>query len=179
MLNSPTEYSSGWRARIYLMIPKVLHYCFGMSRDFGRKPWSLVHYVCLRSAVERLRPEKVLLYFEYEPTGPWWKLSRELVTLVPVKAPRRIFGNPVIHSAHRSDIVRLERLLEIGGIYLDADVFVHRDFDDLLHAPHCARKGRVRSTIRPLQRCNLVRAGSAFFAQVVRGVSDLPWKELE
>ena len=115
------------------MIPKVLHYCFGMARDFGEKPWSLVHYVCLRSAVERLRPEKVLFYFEYEPTGPWWNLTREMVTPVAVKAPREIFGIPVIHPAHRSDIVRLERLLEAGGIYLDADVFVQRDFDNLLH----------------------------------------------
>jgi hypothetical protein len=115
------------------MIPKVLHYCFGMARDFGEKPWSLVHYVCLRSAVERLRPEKVLFYFEYEPTGPWWNLTREMVTPVAVKAPREIFGIPVIHPAHRSDIVRLERLLEVGGIYLDADVFVQRDFDNLLH----------------------------------------------
>ena len=115
------------------MIPKVLHYCFGMTRDFGGKPWSLVHYACLRSAVERLRPEKVFLYFEYEPTGPWWNLTREMVTPVAVKAPRAIFGNPVNHPAHRADIVRLEKLLEVGGIYLDADVFVHRDFDDLLH----------------------------------------------
>jgi hypothetical protein len=34
------------------MIPRILHLCFGMSPDFGGKPWSLVHHVCLSSALE-------------------------------------------------------------------------------------------------------------------------------
>jgi hypothetical protein len=114
------------------MIPKTLHYVFGMASDAGGKPWSLVHYACLKSAVERIRPEDVYFYCEYEPKGPWWELTRKLVDLERIKAPREIFGNPVIHPAHRADVVRLERLISRGGIYLDADVFVHQSFDDLL-----------------------------------------------
>jgi hypothetical protein len=113
-------------------IPKILHYIFGMERDFGGKPWSLVHHVCLKSAIERLRPAEVFFYYEFEPRGPWWKLSRELVTSVIIKAPREIFGKPLVHFAHRSDVVRLQKLIDHGGIYLDADVIVHRNFDDLL-----------------------------------------------
>jgi len=114
------------------MIPKVLHYCFGMSPDFGGKPWSLIHYACLRSAVERIRPTDTFFYCEYEPTGPWWELTRRMVTVEKITAPREIFGNPLLHVAHRADVVRLEKLLSVGGIYLDADVFIHRDFDALL-----------------------------------------------
>ena len=114
------------------MIPRILHYCFGMSRDFGGRPWSLVHYVCLKSAVDRLRPVRVNFYCQYEPKGRWWSRTRDLVSVVPIKAPRTIYGNPVLHYAHRADITRLEKLIEYGGIYLDADVFVHRSFDDLL-----------------------------------------------
>jgi hypothetical protein len=113
-------------------IPKILHYTFGMARDFGGKPWSLVHYVCLKSAIERIRPEKTFLYYEFEPSGPWWELTRGLITPVKIEAPRQIFGRPLAHVAHRSDIVRLQKLIEHGGIYLDADVFVQRHFDDLL-----------------------------------------------
>ena len=32
-----------------------------------------------------------------------------------------IFGHPLIHFAHRADVVRLEKLLCIDGIYLDCD----------------------------------------------------------
>jgi Glycosyltransferase sugar-binding region containing DXD motif len=113
-------------------IPKILHYIFGMQRNFGGMPWSLVHHACLKSAIERLRPDGAFFYYEFEPTGPWWKLSRELVTPVAIKAPREIFGRPLAHFAHRSDVVRLQKLIEHGGIYLDADVIVHRNFDDLL-----------------------------------------------
>ena len=114
-------------------VPKILHYTFGMASDFGGKPWSLVHYACLKSAVKRITPDQVFLYCEFEPSGPWWELSRELITLVRIEAPREIFGRPLAHVAHRSDVVRLQKLIEHGGIYLDADVLVQRDFDDLLN----------------------------------------------
>ena len=114
------------------MIPRILHYCFGMSRNFGGRPWSLMHYVCLKSAVAHLAPDRVNFYCQYEPRGPWWLLTREMVNIVPIKAPRSVYGNPVRHYAHRADVMRLEKLIEFGGIYLDADVFVHRGFDDLL-----------------------------------------------
>lgn len=112
------------------MIPKIIHFCFGMS-PWGR-PWSLSHHACVKSAVERIKPTTTFFYCEYEPKGPWWRLTREMVTLVKIKAPRTIFSKPLLHPAHRADVVRLEKLLEVGGIYLDCDVFVHRDFDDLL-----------------------------------------------
>ncbi|HEY1877239.1 MAG TPA: glycosyltransferase [Rhizomicrobium sp.] len=113
-------------------IPKILHYTFGMAPDFGGKPWSLVHYVCLKSAVERIRPEKVHFYCQFEPSTPWWDLSRDLLNVVKIAAPREIFGRPLKHVAHQSDVVRLQRLIAEGGIYLDADVLVQRCFDDLL-----------------------------------------------
>jgi hypothetical protein len=114
-------------------IPKILHYTFGLAQDFGGKPWSLVHHVCLKSAIERIRPERVYLYYEFEPRGAWWALSRDLVTPVRIKAPREIFGKTVGHVAHRADVVRLQKLIEHGGIYLDSDVLVQCSFDDLLN----------------------------------------------
>jgi len=111
-------------------IPRILHYCFGMGT--GAPPWSLVHYVCLRSAIAHIRPREVRFYYHYEPQGPWWDLAKPLITLHRIEPPTEIFGNPVIHPAHRADIVRLEALLESGGIYLDLDVLVRRDFEELL-----------------------------------------------
>jgi hypothetical protein len=113
-------------------IPKILHYCFGMKADFGGKPWSLMHYVCVASAIRHLKPEAVHFYYEYEPSGPWWDLTKPLVTPVKIEAPREIFGRPVSHPAHRAGVVRLQKLIEHGGIYLDADALVQRSFDDLL-----------------------------------------------
>jgi Glycosyltransferase sugar-binding region containing DXD motif len=136
------------------MIPKILHYIFGMSPDYGGKPWSLVHYACIKSAIERIQPEEVFFYYEYEPTGPWWELTRGMVTLEKIVAPLEIFGNPLLHVAHRADVVRLEKLLSKGGIYLDGDVFVHRAFDDLLAHRTVLGEQRVNGGVEGL--CNAV-----------------------
>jgi hypothetical protein len=145
------------------LIPKTLHYCFGMSSDFGGKPWSLVHYACLKSAVERLQPNDVFFYCEHEPRGPWWELTRPMVTVQKIVAPREVFGNPLLHGAHRADVVRLEKLIASGGIYLDADVFVHRSFDSLLDHPAVLGEERVDGAVVGL--CNaiiLAEAGAQF-----------------
>jgi Glycosyltransferase sugar-binding region containing DXD motif len=125
-----------------------------MSSDFGGKPWSLIHYACLRSAVERIRPTDVRFYCEFEPAGPWWELTRRMVTVHKISAPREIFGNPVLHGAHRADVVRLEKLLSHGGIYLDTDVFVHGPFDRLLE--HAAVLGEQRIDGKVVGLCNAV-----------------------
>jgi hypothetical protein len=113
------------------MIPKILHFCFGLSPKGG--DWGLTHYACVKSAIDRIKPEQAFLYFEFRPSGSFWELTTKIVECQQVTAPRSIFGNPLIHYAHRADVVRLEKLLSIGGIYLDCDVFVHRNFDDLLN----------------------------------------------
>lgn len=114
------------------MIPRLLHFCFGLKPDFGDKPWSLVHYACVRSAVERIAPDHAYFHYQYEPKGPWWELTRPYLTLRKTEAPEEVFGQKVIHVAHRADVLRMQVLLAEGGIYLDCDVFVHRSFDDLL-----------------------------------------------
>jgi hypothetical protein len=119
-------------ARRMARIPKTLHYCFGLAADFGGRPWSLVHHVCLKSAIEHIAPDAVRLYYHHEPSGPWWDVSRPLVDLVQVDLPDT--GSLPPGHAARTDRVKLERLIEHGGIYLDADVLVRRSFDPLLDA---------------------------------------------
>jgi hypothetical protein len=102
-------------------IPRTLHYCFGLTPDFGGRPWSLVHHACLRSAIAHIRPERVLFHYRHEPSGPWWDASRALV-------------EPVRIEGEASDAVsaRLAVLVDEGGIFLEPDVLVQRSFDPLL-----------------------------------------------
>lgn len=165
-------------------IPKILHYCFGMAEDFGGKPWSLSHHVCVASAVDRIKPDATFFYYEYEPRGPWWDLTKPLVTPVRITAPRRIFGRPVDHPAHRADVVRLEALLEKGGIYLDSDVFVHRAFDDLLsHATVLGTEGMGRTIYGTANAVILAEPEAPFLRRWYnhydnfRGSKDRYWSE--
>lgn len=44
-----------------------------------------------------------------------------------------IFGNPISRFAHKADILRLEALLQHGGIYLDLDVYTIRSYEPFMH----------------------------------------------
>jgi len=54
----------------------IIHFCFGMTPDFGGRPFSLSHYLAVRSAWEVLKPERMMLHCRYVPTGEWWERAR-------------------------------------------------------------------------------------------------------
>lgn len=127
-------------------IPKLLHFCFGMKEDFGNKPFGLAHYVCVKSAIEHIRPREAFVYHQYRPKSVWWDALLPSITAVEIQAPEKIFGNPISHPAHRADVVRLEKLIAHGGIYLDCDVVVQKSFDDLLDfSAVMGRQGRTEN----------------------------------
>lgn len=103
------------------MIPNILHFVFGMAPDFGGKPFSLCHYLSVRSAVELNKPVQAIFHYQYEPTGEWWDKAKPLLTLNIVAAPDSFMGQPLYHVAHKADVIRLQALKETGGIYLDLD----------------------------------------------------------
>jgi len=51
------------------MIPNIIHFIYGLKEDFGGIPFSLVHYLAIKSACEVNRPEQINFYFRYEPKG--------------------------------------------------------------------------------------------------------------
>jgi len=114
------------------MVPNILHFVFGMVPDFGGKPFSLVHYLSVKSAVELNKPSVAWLHYQYEPEGEWWQKAKPLLTLNKITAPESFMGQPLYHKAHKADVVRLQALKETGGIYLDLDTISVKPFTDLL-----------------------------------------------
>jgi len=115
------------------MIPNILHFVFGMAPDFGGKPFSLVHYLSVKSAVELNKPSAAFFHYQYEPEGEWWKKAKSLLTLNKIAAPDSFMGRPLFHVAHKADVVRLQGLKETGGIYLDLDTISVKPLTELLH----------------------------------------------
>ena len=115
------------------MIPNIFHFVFGMAADFGGKPFSLSHYLAIKSAVALNKPDAVYFHYEYEPSGEWWEKAKPLVQLKKMKAPESFMGKPLLHLAHKADIVRLLALKETGGIYLDLDTISVKPLTAFLH----------------------------------------------
>lgn len=134
--NITLDFSSGelvsYRSKIK-KIPNKLHFVFGLSEDFGGKPWSLCHYLAVKSAIELNKPEKAYFYYKFKPTGKWFEMIEDQLDLVQIDPPTEIFGRPLLHVAHQTGVIRLQVLIEEGGIYMDVDTISKKPFTDLLH----------------------------------------------
>lgn len=111
-----------------------------MTPDFGGRPFSLPHYLSVRSAWEVLKPDVMFMHCAHEPSGEWWELAKPMLHVHRVTPVSGIYGFPAAHPAHRADIVRLAALIAMGGIYLDTDVLVVRPFDELMAAEFTAAR---------------------------------------
>lgn len=114
------------------MIPNIFHFCFIIEEGSECLPFSLIHYLAIKSAYELNKPDIMYLYYKVEPKGEWWERSKKYLTLVNVDPPEEIFGNKIYHIAHKCDIIRLRVLIEHGGVYLDIDTICKKPFADLL-----------------------------------------------
>jgi len=112
------------------MIPNILHY---VHLSKGGREWRLHHFLSVKSAYIRSGVEKIYMWVDQEPQGQWWNQTKKLVELVYIEPPVEIFGKPITQQAHKSDVLRLQILIEHGGIYVDTDTIFVKSFTPLLN----------------------------------------------
>lgn len=124
------------------MIPRVAHFVFGLKEQ--REPFHFLHYLSVESCRRVLAPDTIFFHYMNMPWGPWWDLVEPHVTLqettlVPEVLAADYSGGAVPSSfryAHHADFIRLDVLIEHGGIYADIDnVFVRPFRSDLFDQP--------------------------------------------
>jgi hypothetical protein len=119
-------------------IPRRAHFVFGLKPQ--EVPFHPLHYVAIESCRRQLEPETIFFHYRYLPFGAFWDLARPHLTLVraglaqEVSAmrydPRRVPERYLY--AHHADFVRLDALLEHGGVYADIDTIFLRPYPDHL-----------------------------------------------
>ncbi len=114
------------------MIPKILHFVYGLAEDFGGKPFTFFHWAAIRSAMAVHPGWRVMFWYAHLPDTPYFEDLADEMELMRIDAPEEIFGRPLLHVAHKADVVRLQVLIEHGGVYMDVDTLTVRPFDDLL-----------------------------------------------
>lgn len=106
----------------------------------------LVHYLCLESCRRVHRPDAMHLHYSYEPHGTWWERIKPYLTLHRVAGKRSLADSPRYHEtdegrliqnagwsfAHEADFIRLEILLQFGGVYADMDTLFVQPFPQRL-----------------------------------------------
>ncbi|HEV3055556.1 MAG TPA: glycosyltransferase, partial [Solirubrobacteraceae bacterium] len=122
------------------MIPRVAHFIFGLERQ--REPFHFLHYASIESCRRVLQPEAIYFHHKHLPYGEWWERIRPHLTLVEVDAVEEVLATDYsaghvpnkYRYAHHADFIRLDALIEHGGVYADIDTIFVRAFPDELFA---------------------------------------------
>jgi glycosyltransferase involved in cell wall biosynthesis len=158
------------------MIPRVAHFVFGLEEQ--REPFHFLRYVSIESCRRVLEPERIRLHCTHLPWGPWWERIRPHVEIVEVDLTPEVLTADYsaghvparYRYAHHADVLRLDALIEHGGIYADIDTIFLRPFPErLFRAPFVlgrepAMRDEVTGELRP-SVCNallLAEPGAAF-----------------
>jgi hypothetical protein len=91
-----------------------------------------VHYVAIASCHAVNRPRTMNFYYWAEPSGHWWEKAKPFLNPIRIDPPESIFGNSLVRPEHVADVLRLQILIERGGVYLDLDVISIRPFAPLM-----------------------------------------------
>ena len=120
------------------MIPNIAHFVFGLEEQ--RDPFHFLHYASIESCRRVLGPERIYFHHTHLPYGPWWERIRPHLTLVEVRPVDEVLaadysaGNvpEAFRYAHHADFIRLDALIDRGGIYADIDTIFVRPFPEEL-----------------------------------------------
>ncbi len=114
-------------------IPKHFHFVFALKPQI--EPFHLMHYLCLKSCIDVNNPDMIFFHYHYEPFGDLWDKIRPGLTLIKVDLVDFVINHPgytkhqeglfIKHTgldyAHQADFLRLQILLDQGGVYADMD----------------------------------------------------------
>ena len=119
-------------------IPHIAHFVFGLQPQI--QPFHLLHYLAIETCRRILRPETIFLHYHDLPFGVYWDVIRPHLTLCHVDLAGEVLGATYdsqlvpqgYRYAHHSDFVRLDALIEHGGVYIDIDTIFLRPLADAL-----------------------------------------------
>ncbi len=119
------------------MIPKTIHFIYGLREDFGKFSFSLCHYLAVLSAKTINKDYEIVVHYYHEPqSNEWWEKTKSIAKMVKLEDPPTIIsGKKITEYAHANDLLRIEILIAEGGIYLDIDTICIRPFDPFLSNP--------------------------------------------
>lgn len=112
-------------------MPNTFHFVYGLRPQ--TEPFPLAHLLCLRSCRAVNQPDEIVLHLHHEPWGRYWDLVRDDLTIVPVEPVCEVdehdYDERLVPAryryAHHADFLRLDALVEQGGVYADIDtIFV-------------------------------------------------------
>ena len=99
---------------------KMIHFIW--LTQPGSRPFSYINSLAIRAAAKHHPDEQIIMWCNEEPRhNPNWYMVKDLFEIRPVEMPTEIEGVPLEHIQYKADVLRLQILQKLGGIYLDTD----------------------------------------------------------
>ncbi len=119
-------------------IPRIAHFVFGLRQQ--HEPFHPLHFLALETCRRVLQPDAIYLHYHWLPFGALWDTIRPHLTLVRVDrveaVDRATYDDRLVPEeyryAHHADFLRLDALIEHGGIYADIDTLFLRPLPESL-----------------------------------------------
>jgi glycosyltransferase involved in cell wall biosynthesis len=120
------------------MIPRLLHFVFGLEEQ--PEPFHFAHFAAVQAARQMVQPEETYFHCKHLPSGPLWDALAPFLTVVEVELAEEVltadYSRGWVPSryryAHHADFIRLDVLIEQGGVYVDIDMILRRPLPDSL-----------------------------------------------
>ena len=112
-------------------IPKIIHLIYFKGIEFMK-----FHYECVKSMIRHMPDYKIIIYNDIEPeNNNYWNDIKtyeniKIETMIP---PHSYDGYPLKYIQYKADVVRLEVLYQYGGIYLDLDMLIIKNFNNIIN----------------------------------------------
>ncbi|OQV24636.1 hypothetical protein BV898_01695 [Hypsibius exemplaris] len=108
----------------------LLHYVKFKPDDQTTVTLRFLEYLSVLSAVQRLKPDQIMLHGDLEPTGKYWDelKAQNLIKFVYRPKNFELKGRikKLAHIYHHADKTKLDILVEYGGLTIDFDVYFVR-----------------------------------------------------
>jgi len=135
-------------------IPKIIHLLY-----FGETPFFNFQYKCVKSMIEHMPNYQIIIYNNKQPVNNkyWDALMKERnITIKNIVVPEFYDGFELKHFQYKADVVRLELLYEYGGVYLDLDMFIVKNFEKVINSGkdlYLSKEGKKEGLINAFIAC--------------------------
>jgi len=89
--------------------------------------------------IKAMPNHKIVIYNKVEPSGnSYWNHLKTFscVNIEKIEPPTTFDGFDLKHFQYKADVVRIEKLYEQGGIYLDIDMLIFKNFEAIFDSGH-------------------------------------------
>lgn len=101
-----------------MTIPNIFHFI-----NIGPREFNMLHFISIYSAYTLNKPEKIYLYCDHEQKhNIYYEILKDVLTIEYITVPNDINGIRLESYQYKADVIRMTKLIERGGIYMDLDV---------------------------------------------------------